>query len=71
MSKIISSKRSGPKYCTVKIYLKLCYWKQRAIMFTLFYTKMDAMNTKKNIYLGTRYRKSTVSEQRGQTMIVD
>ena len=25
---------------------------------------------KKNIYLG-RYRKSTVSEQRGQTMIVD
>ena len=39
-------------------------------MFTLFYTKMDAMNTKKNIYLG-RYRKSTVSEQRGQTMIVD
>ena len=51
--------------------MKLCYWKQRAIMFTLFYTKMDAMNTKKNIYLGTRYRKSTVSEQRGQTMIVD
>ena len=40
-------------------------------MFTLFYTKMDAINTKKkNIYLG-RYRKSTVSEQRGQTMIVD
>ena len=25
---------------------------------------------KKNIYLG-RYRKSTISEQRGQTMIVD
>ena len=33
---------------------------------------MDARNTKKNIYLGRyRNRKSTVSEQRGQTMIVD
>ena len=39
-------------------------------MFTSFYTKMDAMNKNKNIYL-CRYRKSTVSEQRGQTMIVD